>query len=230
MTSPTESQSSVGKKPRKSLVARAFDRTFWIFFALAGGAGLLCWTVAGEATFLHGFTGDVSLMQYLLPRIILAMFVAGLVEALLPKDKVAYWVGSESGMRGILIATVAGALTPGGPMTSFPFVVALYMAGADRGSLVAYLTAWSLLGFQRVMVWELPLMGVDFALLRSLANLPLPIIAGILARKFPGIEPRLPGAMESNPFGAAARPPGASANANGANANGAKMPEAADGR
>jgi hypothetical protein len=66
------------------------------------------------------------------------------------------------------------------------------MAGADRGALVAYLTSWSLLGFQRVMVWELPLMGVDFALLRSLANLPLPIIAGLLARWLPGIEPRLP--------------------------------------
>lgn len=183
---------STDKKPRKSLVARAFDRTFWIFLALAGAAAALCWTLAGEETFLHGLHGDLGLMQYLLPRIVLAMFVAGLVEALLPKDKVAYWVGSESGIRGILIATVAGALTPGGPMTSFPFVLALYMAGADRGALVAYLTSWSLLGFQRVMVWELPLMGVDFALLRSFANLPLPIIAGLLARWLPGIEPRLP--------------------------------------
>jgi uncharacterized membrane protein YraQ (UPF0718 family) len=117
-------------------------------------------------------------------------------------------------MRGILIATVAGALTPGGPMTSFPFVVALYMAGADRGSLVAYLTSWSLLGFQRVMVWELPLLGPEFAFLRLLANLPLPIIAGILARKFPGIEARIPGVAGANPFGAAARAPAASVNSN----------------
>jgi uncharacterized membrane protein YraQ (UPF0718 family) len=226
MKSATESRSPAKKKPRKSLIARAFDRTFWVFFALAGAAGLLCWAIAGEATFLHGFTGDLSLMEYLLPRIVLAMFVAGLVEALLPKDKVAYWVGSESGMRGILIATAAGALTPGGPMTSFPFVVALYMAGADRGSLVAYLTSWSLLGFQRVMVWELPLLGPEFAALRLLANLPLPIIAGILARKFPGIEARMPGALGANPFGAAAHAPAASVNAN----VGAKAREAADGR
>jgi uncharacterized membrane protein YraQ (UPF0718 family) len=182
---------STEQKPHKRLLARAFDRTFWTFFALAIASAVLCWLVAGRETFLRGFAGDLSLMQYLLPRIVLAMFVAGLVEALLPKDKVAYWVGSESGIRGILIATVAGALTPGGPMTSFPFVVALYMAGADRGALVAYLTAWSLLGFQRVMVWELPLLGVDFALLRLLANLPLPIIAGLLARKLPGIAPRV---------------------------------------
>ena len=94
-------------------------------------------------------------------------------------------------MRGLLIATVAGTLTPGGPITSFPFVVALYMAGADRGSLVAYLTAWSLLGFQRVMVWEMPLLGLDFVLVRSLANLPFPILAGMLARWLPGIEARV---------------------------------------
>jgi uncharacterized membrane protein YraQ (UPF0718 family) len=131
-------------------------------------------------------------MATVFPRVLLALMVAGLVQAVLPRDKVAYWVGSESGFRGIVIATVAGALTPGGPMTSFPFVVALYMAGADRGSLVAYLTSWELLGFQRFMIWEVPLLGPEFALLRGLANLPLPILAGLLARKLPGIAPRVP--------------------------------------
>lgn len=177
-------------KPRKHLLERAFDRSFWLFAAMSVVAGLVCWLWAGTDTFKRGLHDDLDLMTAILPRIILAMSVAGLMEAILPKDKVAYWVGAESGMRGILIATLAGALTPGGPITSFPFVVALYMAGADRGSLVAYLTSWSLLGFQRVMVWEMPLLGLDFVLVRSLANLPFPILAGMLARKLPGIEPR----------------------------------------
>ena len=99
-----------------------------------------------------------------------------------PKDDFWTW-------RGQMYA-VAGSLTPGGPATSFPFVVALYMAGADRGSLVAYLTAWSLLGFQRVVVWEMPFLGIDFVWVRLLANLPFPILAGIIARKLPGIAAR----------------------------------------
>ncbi len=29
-------------------------------------------------------------------------------------------------------------------------------AGADRGALVAYITAWATLGLQRVLVWDVP--------------------------------------------------------------------------
>jgi uncharacterized membrane protein YraQ (UPF0718 family) len=182
---------STEMRPRKHLLKRAFDRSFWLFAGMSVLAGVVCWIWAGPEVFEHGLHDDLGLMTGLAPRIVLAMFVAGLVESVLPKDKVAYWVGAESGMRGLLIATLAGALTPGGPITSFPFVVALYMAGADRGSLVAYLTAWSLLGFQRVTVWELPFLGFDFVWVRTLANLPFPILAGIIARWLPGIEPRI---------------------------------------
>lgn len=193
-------------KPRRHLLSRAFDRSFWMFAGMSVAAGIVCWLWAGTEVFKQGLHEDLGLMTTILPRIVLAMAVAGLMEAILPKDKVAYWVGAESGMRGILIATAAGALTPGGPITSFPFVVALYMAGADRGSLVAYLTSWSLLGFQRVMVWEMPLLGFDFVVVRSLANLPFPILAGLLARKIPGIEPRVrppapPDGSAAHPFG-----------------------------
>jgi uncharacterized membrane protein YraQ (UPF0718 family) len=179
-------------KARKSLLSRCFDRAFWMFLVLATAAAVACWVVQGPEVFKAALHDDLGLMAVVFPRVLLALLVAGLVQVILPRDKVAYWVGSESGLRGILIATVAGALTPGGPMTSFPFVVALYMAGADRGSLVAYLTSWSLLGFQRFMVWEVPILGIDFALLRALANLPLPIIAGLLARKLPGMAARVP--------------------------------------
>jgi len=167
-----------------------FDRTFWMFVGMVIAAGLGCWFVKGADAFFHAFQEDAELLVYIMPRILLAMIVAGFAQVLLPRDKVAYWVGAQSGWRGLAIATVAGALTPGGPIASFPFVLALYMAGADRGALVAYLTSWALLGFQRVMVWEIPLMGLDFALLRSLANLPLPLIAGYIARILPGLPPR----------------------------------------
>lgn len=185
-------------KAQRSVLSRTFDRSFWMFLVMAAGAAVLCWVTQGPDVFRDALDEDLDLMMTVFPRIILALMVAGLVQAILPRDKVAYWVGSGSGLRGILIATLAGALTPGGPMTSFPFVVALYMAGADRGSLVAYLTSWELLGFQRFMVWEVPMLGVDFALLRGLANLPLPILAGLLARKLPGIEPRVPPPGEGN--------------------------------
>jgi len=70
-------------------------------------------------------------------------------------------------------------------MTSFPLVRALREVGTGRSALVAYITSWSTMGFQRILNWELPLMGPDFVLLRLASSLPLPIIAGLISRLLP---------------------------------------------
>ncbi|HEY4133911.1 MAG TPA: hypothetical protein VGO34_01735 [Alphaproteobacteria bacterium] len=179
------------KKKSGSILSRMFDQTFWLFFGMMLVAGAACWYLRGSDAFFGAFHEDLNVLLGILPRIVLAMIMSGFAQVLLPREQVAYWVGGHSGWRGLFIATAAGALTPGGPMASFPFVVALYMAGADRGALVAYLTSWALLGFQRVTMWEIPLMGMDFAILRSIANLPLPLIAGYIARQLPGLPARV---------------------------------------
>jgi hypothetical protein len=50
-------------------------------------------------------------------------------------------------------------------------------------------TSWSTLGFQRIVMWELPLMGPEFAAIRFLASLPLPFVAGLLSRLLPPTPP-----------------------------------------
>src|SRR5260370_9774167 len=42
-----------------------------------------------------------------------------------PQEVVSRYFGQQSGLRALLIATVAGVLTPGGPMVSVPLMVAL---------------------------------------------------------------------------------------------------------
>ncbi|MEE8534317.1 MAG: hypothetical protein V3S95_12320, partial [Alphaproteobacteria bacterium] len=81
-----------------------------------------------------------------------------------------------------------------GPLTSFPIVVALYASGAARGTLVAYITAWAMLGVQRMLVWEIPFMGGEFALLRITCVAALPVLAGLMARYVPVTLKPAPGA------------------------------------
>ena len=40
-------------------------------------------------------------------------------------------------------------------------------------------------GFQKLLVYEAPLLGLDFALLRTLITFPMPMIAGWIARRVP---------------------------------------------
>ena len=49
--------------------------------------------------------------------------------------------------------------------------------------LVAYLTAWGALSLNRLLVWEIPFFGLSLPLLRFMISLPLPLIAGLVARR-----------------------------------------------
>ena len=171
------------KRKKASLLSEIFGVPFWVFAAISLVMGVLTWQLRGPATVEAAVMGDIDLFLFLVPRMLGGMLIAGLVQVVLPPEVVAKWVGAESGFRGLLIATVVGALTPGGPMTSFPIVVAFYMSGADRGALVAYITAWSLIGFQRFMIWELPLLGPEVALYRVLSVFWMPVLAGFIARR-----------------------------------------------
>jgi len=133
---------------------------------------------------LLGVKNGVSLLWFVLPRLVPALILAGLMQVLVPQDVVARHFGREAGFRGLIIASAAGVLTPGGPMVSVPLLVALANSGAAMPSLVAYMTAGSLFGLQRIIAWEAPLMGWRFVSVRVLASLALPLIAGWLVALF----------------------------------------------
>ncbi len=108
---------------------------------------------------LIGAKNGFSMLKFILPRLVPALMLAGLMQVLIPQEVVSRHFGRAGGLRAILMATVAGVLTPGGPMVSVPFMVALAHSGAALPSLVAYMTSWSLFGIQRIIAWEAPLMG-----------------------------------------------------------------------
>jgi len=123
-----------------------------------------------------------GLLLRLIPVLILAFFVAGLMEVLLPKELLIQWVGAESGFKGILIGTCLGAVAPGGPFIQFPIVAAMFKAGAHIGPLIAYLSAWALIGINRVIAFEIPLLGFQITFTRLICSLIFPVIIGYLAR------------------------------------------------
>ncbi len=162
---------------------RIFDVTFFVFLALAVGSGIAVWVFKGPEPFWAAMRMDGVLLLRIMPLLGAGFLIGGFIQVLVPNNLIARWLGGNSGIRGIAVATVAGMLTPGGPIVSFPIVVALASAGADIGALVAYITSWSVLGFTRIIMWEFPFMGAEFASIRWVSSLALPFIAGILARQ-----------------------------------------------
>lgn len=149
--------------------------------------GVICLVLAlaalytgGSDKLLSGTNEALQLLASVAPQLALGFLMAGLASVLIPQSAIASLVGADSGLRGLFIATAAGALTPGGPFLQFPLVAALLRGGAGEGPVVAYLTAWSLLGLNRVLVWELPVMGPAFTTVRWVTSLLIPIGVGLV--------------------------------------------------
>ena len=153
-----------------------------VYLLIAVAAGALCYLLAGADTWHRTTVSSAMLIVEIAPILMGAMLVGGYFQALVPRETVARLLGGESGLKGLMLATAAGAVTPGGPFASFPLAAALYRSGADVGTTVAFLTSWSVLSLLRLAVWDIPLLGVELSLVRMLASLPLPLLAGFLAR------------------------------------------------
>jgi uncharacterized membrane protein YraQ (UPF0718 family) len=135
----------------------------------------------GQGQHISGVKSGLSMTIEILPLLILAFIVAGMVQVLLPNELLSKWVGAESGMRGILIGTVAGGFTPGGPYVSLPIVAGLLRSGASAGTMVAFLTGWSLWAVSRLPM-EVGVLGWKFTLIRIASTFFFPPIAGLIAQ------------------------------------------------
>ena len=161
---------------------RAFDWSAAVVATRAIGSAIFVFFRDGQARFLAILTDDVWLFGSMLPKVLAGCLIGAFITLLLPRETIAKWVGADSGIWGILVATVAGAILPGGPMTIYPVAGAFLAAGADAGAACAFVISWTLIGYTRAIVWELPFFGLDFVVWRVLFSLPLPILAGLAAR------------------------------------------------
>jgi uncharacterized membrane protein YraQ (UPF0718 family) len=155
---------------------------------------VLLWVIAGGLLLLAMRRSDGSAREALrkgmeefvslLPRLAIGIISAGFLARLLPESVVAAHLGPETGLLGLALAAIAGGLTPGGPVVGFSIAAAALKAGAGLPQTIAYVTAWGLFSFNRVILWEMPIMPHRFIWMRIAVSLPLPILAGLLAMTF----------------------------------------------
>lgn len=168
------------------------DGAAWFFVALAAASAAILTWFKGVDALMRALEKAGGLLLMVAPMILIGLFLGGLIKEISDPKRIAPVLGAKSGWKGLILATALGAATPGGPFAAFPIVYALSLAGADVGAVVTYLTAWSVLGLHRVIIWELPLLGSDFVITRFLASLPLPLLAGVFARWLIHIRPDIP--------------------------------------
>jgi uncharacterized membrane protein YraQ (UPF0718 family) len=110
----------------------------------------------GQGQHITGLKLSMKMTIQILPLIVFAFIVAGMVQVLVPQELLSRWIGAESGLRGILI-----------------------------GTMVAFLTGWSLWAVSRLPL-EVGIMGWRFTAIRLVCTFFFPPIAGLMAQAFFG--------------------------------------------
>ena len=123
--------------------------------------------------------GGMLLLQ-ILPILIAAFVVVGLIPVIIPKNAISMWIGEAAGMRGIMIGSVAGGLMTGPPYAVFPIISGIFKQGAGIGATVAFLTSWSTWQLARLPL-VIALFGPKFTIVWVVSTIIFIPIAGLIA-------------------------------------------------
>lgn len=168
------------EQPKKSRSKkRALETIAYSAFCIVGA--YYCFHLKGTNGLLSALAFQREMFIGLLPRIIMALGIASLLWVLLDPEKLKNAIQKRKGWVKLVYATILGAVTPGGPSSSFSILNMFLNSGLGYLIGVTYITAWSMLGVQRILIWDIPLLGTEQASLRFISGFWLPAFAGIFA-------------------------------------------------
>lgn len=133
----------------------------------------------GKILFREGIREGALDFVRILPRIMLGVVGSGYLAEVVPQNLIVEYLGPGSGLLGVAVATLAGALTPGGVVVGFSIGATALKSGAGAPQVIAYATAWSLFSVQRLINWEVAIMPPRVVWLRVAASLPIPFLAAL---------------------------------------------------
>ena len=156
------------------------DVSFFVLCSITVILILIAYWTKGWNLPISGLMQGGQMFWSVAPNLLLGFALAGIVQVLVPTEYIAKILGEGSGLKGILVATIAGVLAPGGPYVNVPIVASLYQSGAGVGPLAAFLTAWGIIPINRSLVYEIPLLGTQFTFARYAASLIFPFVIGMI--------------------------------------------------
>lgn len=154
-------------------------QTHLILLAVIILLGVLAYSTGGWNLAWEGIKTGLFILGREFPLLAAAFITAGFLQSLIKKETITRWLGSEAGIKGILLACLGGGLIPGGPYVYYPIAGALLSSGAGLGVLVAFVTAKNLWSVSR-LPYELALLGTTITIRRYLITFLIPPLLGLL--------------------------------------------------
>jgi hypothetical protein len=143
------------------------------------GVGVIAWRQDRTVLTVALRKGGMDFIN-IVPRIALGVIGSGFIAAIIPSSVIVGGLGPDTGWLGVATAVVAGAATPGGPVVGFSIGAVALKSGGGAPQVVAYVVAWALFAFQRLILWEIPFMPARFVWFRAAVSIPFPFLAAAI--------------------------------------------------
>ena len=118
-------------------------------------------------------------MIVILPAV---MVILGLFAVWIPNDIVVKYLGKASGIKGIFLSIVLGALPTGPLYIAFPMAAVLLKKGTKISNIVIFLSAWACIKIPQEMV-ELQFLGLQFMISRLILTIVFVVIMGLFIER-----------------------------------------------
>ena len=151
-----------------------------ILWGSVAALGFMAWQRGRTVLVSSAREGTMDFIN-IVPRIALGVIGSGYIAAIIPPEVITGWLGPNSGWSGVLAAVIAGAATPGGPVVGFSIGAVALKSGGGAPQVIAYVVAWALFAFQRLILWEIPFMPARFVWFRAAVSVPFPFLAAAIA-------------------------------------------------
>jgi uncharacterized membrane protein YraQ (UPF0718 family) len=151
-----------------------------ILWGSVAALGFMAWQRGRTVLVSSAREGAMDFIN-IVPRIALGVIGSGYIAAIIPQQVITGWLGPDSGWSGVLAAVIAGAATPGGPVVGFSIGAVALKSGGGAPQVIAYVVAWALFAFQRLILWEIPFMPARFVWFRAAVSVPVPFLAAAIA-------------------------------------------------
>ena len=102
----------------------------------------------------------------MLPMIFIIIIAIGLLLGFIPPDQISRFVGDQSGVGGVLLIGVVGALMHIPALLSFPLASSILENGASITAVAAFITTLTMIGMI-TLPFEIKMLGKKIALLRN---------------------------------------------------------------
>lgn len=118
-------------------------------------------------------------MMIVLPAVMILM---GLFAVFISDETVVKYLGKTSGVKGIALALLLGALPTGPLYVAFPLAATLIKKGARISNIIVFLSAWACIKLPQELV-ELQFLGGDFMVTRLILTIIFVILMGYIIEK-----------------------------------------------